>query len=131
MELLLKVGSIDFDDEDVRKKVIDQYFTERGLVGGKTASEEIVQSPIVQELYFRDTFKEIEEPEKLGQELAHQQGAEEQTPPIEQKIMEGIRQIAELGLERNVSQTSKEVKAAYSELQNPDVIKQSEVGKED
>ncbi len=59
------------------------YFTKMDISGPKETEDiSITTSPIVRELYFRDRFKEIENPEKLAMELEQ----ETKKQPIYRKL---------------------------------------------
>lgn len=133
-----KIASIDFQDENVKKDIRKRYFTKIECFHEKqTEIDEITESPIVQELYFRDEFKEITDPERLGKELLEQgekqevvlQENEEEILPIAKECIQRARDIAETRIARNVAKISKEVKTAYLEIENPN--QNRETGKED
>ena len=141
---MAKVGTVNFQDENEKKSILEKYFTRQTLWGyEQTKNDEITESPIVQELYFRDRFKEITEPDQLGKELLEQEQAQEMVQnfdveenregqlPIAQNCMEMIQEIAESGLQRGIAQTSQEIKTAYKELENPENNKDAEIKEDD
>lgn len=122
---MAKVGNVNFQDENEKKSILEKYFTRQTLWGyERTKPDEITESPIVQELYFRDRFKEIKNLEKLieellEQELASRENKAEQPLIVQQNCMESIQGIAESRIARNVIKTSQEVKTGYIEMENP------------
>ena len=129
-----KVASIDFEDEITKKEIMEKYFTKEFL-GRKsyTKDEEIVSSPIVRELYFRDKFKEIKDPERIFEEIARQeknQTIDEESHELERQDVlpialdcrESARTIAESRMLRDVQNASVEIKEGYRR----EVLKQQE-----
>lgn len=88
--------------------------------------DKITESPIIQELYFRDRFKGPKELLEQGQTQGKSEdleGNRNQQLPITQNGMEAIQTIAQSRTERNVARASQEVKTGYREMENPEAQK--------
>ena len=123
-----------------------EFFTERMMLSEhRIYDESIVKSPIVREAYLRHRFQEIDF-ESLMKVLEKQENISEQTKnvqvrdtatephnsditidfPIAISCIEDAKKIAESRIARNVTKTSREVKTAYLEMENPNQNRETE-----
>ena len=80
-----KIAKVEFEDKEVIDQIMKDYFTKMDISGPKETEDiSITTSPIVRELYFRDRFKEIENPEKLAMELEQERQETEPSIRIEE-----------------------------------------------
>ena len=68
-------------------------------------------------LYFRDRFKEIENPEKLAMEL-EQERQETKKQPITENCMQSVKNIAVTRKASEVKKAIHEVKEEYAKIEN-------------
>lgn len=114
LKLMKKIVTINFQDENVIKSIMEDYFTKIEFFQERTTMpSEITESPIVQEIYFRDKFKEIKEPEKLAEQLSTQ----DMESPILQDWLKSVQEISSSRNARDVIKTSQEVKTGYIEME--------------
>ena len=72
LKQMRKVANIDYETE--KDTIMKKFFTKiTWLIEKKIFDESIIESPIVQEAYFREKFAEIAEPVKIGRELSQEQ----------------------------------------------------------
>lgn len=120
-----KIAKVEFDDKEVIDQIMKDYFTKMDISGPKETEDiSITTSPIVRELYFRDRFKEIEDPEKLAMELEQ----ETKKQPITKNCMQSVRNIAVTRKASEVRKASHEVKEEYTKREN--LIQDNEEEKE-
>lgn len=83
-----KVASLDFENE--KETVMDQYFTKQvGLKEVRIYSENIISSPIVQEIYFKDKFKEISDPVKVGKGMVVESKERPSSAEVKKEVVYG------------------------------------------
>lgn len=120
-----KIAKVEFDDKEVIDQIMKDYFTKMDISGPKETEDiSITTSPIVRELYFRDRFKEIEDPEKLAMELEQ----ETKKQHITENCMQSVRNIAVTRKASEVRKASHEVKEEYTKREN--LIQDNEEEKE-
>ncbi len=120
-----KIAKVEFDDKEVIDQIMKDYFTKMDISGPKETEDiSITTSPIVRELYFRDRFIEIEDPEKLAMELEQ----ETKKQPITENCMQSVRNIAVTRKASEVRKASHEVKEEYTKREN--LIQDNEEEKE-
>lgn len=120
-----KIAKVEFDDKEVIDQIMKDYFTKMDISGPKETEDiSITTSPIVRELYFRDRFKEIEDPEKLAMELEQ----ETKKQHITENCMQSVRNIAVTRKASEVRKASHEVKEEYAKIEN--LIQDNEEEKE-
>lgn len=128
LSLMTKIAGIDFEDQNEINAIIDRCFMK--IEDGMPIpiyTDEITKSPVVRELYFRDKFSEIPDPEKLAKELVRQEQTREEvvTPdqigteqlPISQNCIGSVKKIAESRKARDVRQVSQEIRTAYQDME--------------
>lgn len=110
-----KIAKVEFDDKEVIDQIMKDYFTKMDISGPKETEDiSITTSPIVRELYFRDRFKEIENPEKLAMKLEQ----ETKKQPITENCMQSVRNIAVTRKASEVRKAIHEVKEEYAKIEN-------------
>ena len=113
-----KIAKVEFDDKEVIDQIMKDYFTKMDISGPKETEDiSITTSPIVRELYFRDRFKEIEDPEKLAMEL-EQERQETKKQPITENYMQSVKNIAVTRKASEVKKAIHEVKEEYARIEN-------------
>lgn len=120
-----KIAKVEFDDKEVIDQIMKDYFTKMDISGPKETEDiSITTSPIVRELYFRDRFKEIENPEKLAMKLEQ----ETKKQPITENCMQSVRNIAVTRKASEVKKAIHEVKEEYAKIE--DLVQDNEEEKE-
>ena len=113
-----KIAKVEFDDKEVIDQIMKDYFTKMDISGPKETEDiSITTSPIVRELYFRDRFKEIENPEKLDMELEKER-QETKKQPITENCMQSVKNIAVTRKASEVKKAIHEVKEEYAKIEN-------------
>jgi len=113
-----KIAKVEFDDKEVIDQIMKDYFIKMDISGPKETEDiSITTSPIVRELYFRDRFKEIENPEKLAMEL-EQERQETKKQPITENCMQSVKNIAVTRKASEVKKAIHEVKEEYAKIEN-------------
>ena len=120
-----KVAHIDFEEE--KGTIMEKFFTQK-IMGTehRITDESIIDSPIVQEAYFREKFAEIEEPVKIGRELSQEQKQVEVSRKKEQSVLDSAEEaINENTRTGKVNEQSQMMKAKQQERMNLNIEKES------
>lgn len=75
---LSNVASIDFDSNSEKSNIMEEFFREDGLETVYRLKKEVTASPIVQEVYFRHKYSEIDDPVKIGRDLEKNRNKEQE-----------------------------------------------------